>query len=25
LHPEFAARGGWAKLREAAYGEGRRG
>jgi len=25
LHPEFAARGGWAKLREAAYDQGRGG
>lgn len=25
LHPDFAARGGWAKLREAAYDEGRGG
>jgi len=25
LHPEFAARGGWSKLREAAYDEGRGG
>jgi hypothetical protein len=25
LHPEFAARGGWAKLREAAYDDGRGG
>ena len=25
LHPEFAARGGWARLREAAYDEGRGG
>ncbi len=25
LHPEFAAHGGWSKLREAAYDEGRGG
>ncbi len=25
LHPDFAARGGWARLREAAYDEGRGG
>jgi hypothetical protein len=25
LHPDFAARGGWSRLREAAYDEGRGG
>lgn len=25
LHPQFAARGGWARLREAAYDDGRGG